>query len=315
MKNKILFHLSTHKNRFVSGETLGKEMHISRAAIAKHIKKLRSEGYTILSSTNKGYCLVDQVDILNAENIQDKIPPFYQVELYEEVESTNEVLKRKEKKMDGNVCIANHQSKGRGRNQRVFHSPADNGIYISILLTPRLNVSQTLQITALTSVALHKTIAQLYQINSKIKWVNDLYIENKKIAGILCEGAIELNTNQFEYLIIGIGCNIHSYNMPRELTNIAGSIEDYTNKKVSRNEFIACLLNHFYNLYNTMEENTYLDTYRTHSNIIGEQIIVHTPKESYEANAIAINENAHLVIQRDGKQEILNAGEISIRKK
>ncbi len=315
MKNKVLFLLSTHKNTYVSGETLGKELNISRAAISKHIKNLRNEGYQIMSTTNKGYCLLDQVDLLDEDYIRKNVPSFYQIEVHQSVDSTNDVLKQRTNKLEGTVCIANQQLKGRGRNNRSFYSPANEGIYLSILLKPSLSIEDMLKVTALTSVALHKTIQSLYDISCDIKWVNDLYIAEKKIAGILCEGAIELNTNQFEYLVIGIGCNIHAYDKPLELQNIAGSIEDHTTKIVSRNDFIACLLCTFYEYYNKIEDNTFLKTYREHSNILKKDIIVHSHRESYEAKAIDIDDNANLIVERNGKKEILSAGEISIRKK
>lgn len=316
MKNKILLILNKHKNEYISGEVISKELNVSRVAISKHIKKLREEGYNILSQTNKGYCFTEENDILNASMIQDGLDDFfYSIEIVDSIDSTNDELKRKANTLEnGYVIIADQQEKGKGRNGRSFHSPKQSGIYMSIFLKPDLSIQHSLKLTACTSVAIFQAIKKNYGLDSQIKWVNDVYLEDKKIAGILCEASLEMNTASLEYMVVGMGINVHSYSKPKELKDIAGSIEDIAHKKVDRNVLIKDILNYFYEYYTTIDENTFLPIYKENSYVLFKNIMVYDKQGSYPARVLDIDENANLVIQKEDKSiTTLSSGEISLR--
>lgn len=317
MKTKILNILYDHQNTYVSGEKMGSILAISRAAISKHIKQLKKEGYHIDSITNKGYCLHSDSDILYAPHIQKGLSSFYHtIEIVEEVDSTNDVLKHKQDIKEGYVLIANSQTKGKGRNGRSFHSPTQSGIYLSLYLTPSLSMHESLKITACVSVAITQAIQNIYGISPKIKWVNDLMMEDKKIAGILCEASLEMNTASLEYMVVGMGINVHTFSKPKEITQVAGSIEEFTCIKKDRNTLIREILNIFETYYTAMHENSFLKPYREHSYILQKDIRVIKKDATKDAKAIGIDENAYLhVAYEDGTTEILSSGEISIRKK
>ncbi len=317
MKNKILHILNEHKNNYISGEEISQMLHISRVAVSKHIKKLREEGYEIESQTNKGYCFCANNDILISDVIKEGLPSFYHtVELFEQLPSTNDYMKEQANHLrDGNVVIANEQTLGKGRNGRQFHSPKQSGIYLSIFLQPNLSIQQSLKVTACASVAIYEAIKANYGLECAIKWVNDVYLNDKKIAGILCEASLELNTASLEYMIVGMGINIHSYAMPKQIQEVAGCVEDFSDKKIERNQIIHDILSYFYYYYNTIEDNTFLPIYKEHSYVLFKTIMVHEKDVSYQARVLDIDENANLIIQKEDKSlTTLSSGEISIRK-
>lgn len=318
MRKTILDILNAHKNTYVSGEAISEELHVSRVAVSKHIKKLREEGYEILSQTNKGYCLSDKNDVLSKAFLMQNLNSFYKdVEIQDSVTSTNDVLKLKANELEeGYVIIADTQSKGKGRNGRSFYSPKQKGIYVSVFLKPNISIQHSLKVTACASVAIHQAIKKNYDLNSKIKWVNDIYMEDKKIAGILCEASLELNTTNLEYMIVGMGLNVHTMDLPKELQGIAGSIEDFTTKRVDRNQLLSDILNYFYEYYHDIEQNSFLPIYREHSYVLFKDITVYEKDNAYDARVLNIDENANLIVQKEDKSvTTLTSGEVSIRKK
>lgn len=316
MRKTILSILNAHKNTFVSGEAISSTLHVSRVAVSKHIKKLREEGYEILSQTNKGYCLSEGNDVLSKTIIKEHLHSFYhEIEIVDEVTSTNDILKQKASELSqGSVLLADTQSKGKGRNGRSFHSPKQKGIYVSIFLKPDISIQHSLKITACASVAIYQAIKKNYHLDSQIKWVNDVYIKDKKIAGILCEASLELNTARLEYMVVGLGINVHSIDFPKELKDTAGSVEDFTDKKVDRNLLVCDILNIFYEYYTSIEKNTFLPIYKEHSSVIFKDITVLEKDKSYPAHVVDIDENANLIIQKEDKRlAVLSSGEVSIR--
>lgn len=242
--------------------------------------------------------------------------PFYHtIELLKETSSTNDYLKQKaDCTQEGYVVISEAQTKGKGRNGRVFHSPKHTGIYMSFLIKPSFTIYDTSKISACVSVAVYEAIKKLYHIDSKIKWINDLYIEDKKIAGILCESTLKINSSYLEYMIIGIGINVHTYTMPNELVSIAGSIEDFTNIKHLRSTLITEILNRFYFYYSNFNDSSFMNVYRMNSYVIGKQIKVIENNSSYNAFVETIDDSGFLhILLEDNTKKILTSAEISIR--
>ena len=214
MEKEILKILKNNQNEYISGQKISESLNVSRMTISSCIKKLKEKGYHIISSTKKGYCLTEDNDIILIENIKSAIPDFFQnVEYFDEIDSTNDYLKRTSHQQ-GDIVIAQAQTKGKGRNGKSFYSPQQKGIYVSFVLKPDLTIYDSLKITACLAVSLVKAIEKNYPVHPQIKWVNDIMIHDFKIAGILCEASLEMNTAQIEQMIVGIGINVHSYSMP-----------------------------------------------------------------------------------------------------
>ncbi len=315
MKYKILSILISHKGQYISGEVIAKQCAVSRVSISKHIKKLKEEGYMITSQTNKGYRFEHTNDILEASIIRSNVPAFYHtIETLESVDSTNDYIKIKAPQLEeGHVVIANEQTKGKGRNGKSFSSPKQKGLYMSFLLRPSLSIYDNLKITACVSVALWEAIQSIYQIDCQIKWVNDIYINHKKIAGILCEASLEMNTAQMEYLVVGVGVNVHDYVQPDHLQAIATSIETYTSFTHDRNTLASAILNAFYKHYKVYDLQQFAPIYKKHSCVLNRMIVIHEKNNVYSAFALDIDERANLVIKKeDNSICTLSSGEISI---
>lgn len=259
----------------------------------------------------------NEEDLLTKERITQNIPDFYyEIEILDTVDSTNDYVKRlADKKNEGYVCISDGQLKGKGRNGRSFFSPKQKGIYMSILLKPTSPIYDFLKITACASVAVADSIKKNYGIEISIKWINDIYIENKKVGGILCEAGLETNTALIDYMILGIGINVHKTSFEGELSSIAASIEDFSDYYIKRNDIISDILIFFYKYYKEINTLSFLPIYKERSMILHSNITVYENNRSYYAYVEDIDENACLIIKKeDGTISKLNSGEITIRK-
>ena len=179
IKASVLEILKENKDKNISGQSLSKKLNVSRSAIWKAINSLRKDGYIIKASTNKGYILLNDPDILSKENILPFLKDEYKnsnLLVYKTLDSTNLEAKRKinEDLADKSIIIANEQTKGKGRLGRSFYSPLDTGIYMSIILKPKMHISDAVLITTSASVAVCKAIRSVTNLEPKIKWVTKL---------------------------------------------------------------------------------------------------------------------------------------------
>lgn len=314
MENKILKMLNSTQGHYISGQEISEKLNVSRMTISTYMKKLKEKGYHIETSTKKGYCLTLDNDIIFIDEIKKELHLFYQnIHYFDEVTSTNILMKTGDYQQ-GDIIISDSQTNGRGRNGRSFHSPKQKGIYLSFLLKPQLTIYDSLKITACCAVALIKAIKKNYPLSPTIKWVNDIMLNDLKVAGILCEATLEMNTAQIENMIVGVGLNVHHYDMPSELQNIADCLEDDIESFVPRQKIIIDFLNIFYDDYSKLSHLSFLDTYRQVSYVLHQNIIVYENNTSYPAYVSSINDDASLTIIVDGQEKILQSGEVSIRK-
>lgn len=320
VKEQVLKALENHKGDNISGESLAETMGVSRAAVHKAIKALREEGYEIEAVTNRGYCLSETSDMLSAQGIDTHLIPRLKdlpIYVYKTVDSTNNVAKKLalEGAEHGTAILAFHQSHGKGRLGRTFISPANTGIYMSILLKPDFDMSKSVLITTAASVAVVRAIEKVCEQKPEIKWVNDIYANGKKVCGILTEAITDFETGQIQYLILGIGINCSTKGFSTELLNTAGALDGI----FSKNRLAAEVLNQLLPLVSHLEDRTFIEDYKKHSMVIGKNIRVY--KGGYQEDAparaarvLGIDHDGGLqVIYTDGSRETLSTGEISIR--
>ena len=157
-----------------------------------------------------------------------------------EIDSTNRYLKELAATgaPEGTVVIANKQSAGRGRLGRSFFSPEEKGIYMSILLRPEIELERAVLITSMAAVAVARAVERVSTIPAQIKWVNDIFINRKKVCGILTEAGINTEKGSLDYAVLGIGVNVGSMEFPAELKEIATSVSNECGKEVSKNDLI-----------------------------------------------------------------------------
>ncbi|MEB3058606.1 biotin--[acetyl-CoA-carboxylase] ligase [Parvimonas sp. D9] len=249
---------------------------------------------------------------LNIQEIQKNLKYKHNIEIFDSIDSTNKYLKSKiNEKNYGTIVISNEQTNSYGKNDRQFISNKDTGIYMSILINPNCLIEESLKITILTSVAVLSAIKSVYNLDVKLKWVNDIILNDLKVGGILCESQINLNNNIIDNMIVGIGINVKEFDFPPSLKNIATSIENNTNIKISRNELISEIIN-FFDLY-FIDNKNYLDLYKENSYVLGKDITVIQNDRQFFAKAIDIEDNGALIVQEQEKIIKLISSDISIR--
>lgn len=249
---------------------------------------------------------------LNIQEIQKNLKYKHNIEIFDSIDSTNKYLKSKiNEKNYGTIVISNEQTNGYGKNDRQFISNKDTGIYMSILINPNCLIEESLKITILTSVAVLSAIKSVYNLDVKLKWVNDIILNDLKVGGILCESQINLNNNIIDNMIVGIGINVKEFDFPPSLKNIATSIENNTNIKVSRNALISEIIN-FFDLY-FIEKANYIDLYKENSYVLGKDIKVIQNDKQFYAKAIDIDDSGSLIVQEQEKIIKLISSDISIR--
>lgn len=236
------------------------------------------------------------------------------IEVVEEVTSTNEILKAKAKKGElapYHVLIASYQSQGKGRLGRTFFSPKHSGLYMSVYFEAE-GLEESLKTTMQAGVCALKTMGELLSEPLQIKWVNDIYYQRKKVAGILTEGVMLPHTNKWG-LIMGIGINFYqtTEKMPSEVAQIAGYLFE-TSKDNLKNHFIAEFLKLFYKMRE--EGISFIEDYKE-GILRGERRIEVIKKEKrYFGEILAVTDQGHLVVRtEEGIVEELSSGEISTR--
>ncbi|MBR5535453.1 MAG: biotin--[Clostridia bacterium] len=226
------------------------------------------------------------------------------VYVFDEIDSTNRFAKT----LTDNcaLVIANSQSAGRGRLNRSFCSPKDAGIYMSLKMPVNDLYANVPFITTLCAVAVHKAIESLFDIECGIKWVNDIYLGDKKVSGILCEGFNDT------HVIIGIGINFYPASLPEEIKNIATYLTDYPSS-VTRCELTGAICNNIASLINNLPDTSFMEYYKSHSSVLGRDILCIQSDVTFSATAVDINPEGALVVKTDDGFKTLSTGEISIR--
>ena len=322
VKNNILHILESNKGKTVSGQELADMLEVSRTAVWKAINSLKVEGYSIESTPNKGYSLAESSDVLSAEGIRLYLNEEFKnipITVHKTIGSTNTEAKilAVQNAQHGTTIISEEQTKGRGRFGRDFFSPSDSGIYMSIILKPELNIENSVLITSAAAVVVCNAIEKFTSVSPKIKWVNDIFIDNKKICGILTEAVTNFESGMLDCVVVGIGINVKTKNedFPMELQNKAGSIF-IDDDSFIRNQLTAEIINNVLKISKKLEDKDFMPAYKQRSMILGEHILYKKDNNWHEGYASDIDDYGGLIVfTADGQKITLNSGEVSIKKK
>lgn len=333
-KEKVLSLLKSNESIYVSGQDIADILFLTRAGVWKAIKSLRADGEIIEAVSNRGYRLNNEGIDIDASLIKTRlsanVPKHFKIYTYDEVTSTNDVVRviSNSEGIYDFIVISNSQTNGRGRRGRSFFSPKGTGIYFSMLLKPNFSFEDASLLTCLSAVALCDAITEVTDIEPSIKWVNDIFCQDKKVAGILTEANTSIEDGHLESVIIGIGINLidPQNGFPSDIKNTATSL---LNKGALpedvKNRLCASFINHFYSYYNNMNEHTFIKKYIDLSFLIGKHIKINsfentndltkkqgTAKDNY-ALVLGINEKCHLLVEyEDGHKASLKNGEVSV---
>lgn len=323
-KKRILELLENHRGESISGEYMAGALKVSRNAVWKAIRELRKEGYRIDAVTNKGYCLSEDNDILSPQGIK----PFLtgngrmwaeQMHVYKTLESTNKTAKEMAiaGAGHGTVVISDCQTSGKGRYSRHFFSRSGGGLYLSIILRPEvLRFKNTTAVTAFAAVSVCEAIEEVSGKNPVIKWVNDIFMDNKKVCGILTEAVTDFESGHLQWIVLGIGINvtIRSEQFPCELQELAASVYPEGGRPGVRNRLCAEIINRIAGSGVLPEEKEIFDKYKKRLMMLGKKITVLQGETAYQATALDMDSEGRLIVEKEnGEMVSLSSGEIRIR--
>ncbi len=320
MKGKILNRL--RRGGPVSGEELGRTVGISRTAVWKHINGLRREGYRIDSLPGRGYSFVSAPDSLLPEEIKSGLNTHVlgtEISCYREVTSTQSIAKSMAAQgaREGTVIVAETQSGGQGRIARSWVSPV-GGIYFSIILRPDIKPAEALQFPLIAGIAVARAIDKLTGIKPKLKWPNDIIVNDRKAGGIRTEMSAEVD--RLEWIIIGIGLNVNTphESFPPEIESSAVSLMEAGGKQVPRVKLLQYVLTELEALYDGFSKSGFellREQWKALSNTIGAEVTISSPTEQLVGRAIDIDSDGALILQKeDGTKERIIAGDVRLRK-
>ena len=322
-KNRILELLEQQRGESISGEHLAGVLGISRNAVWKAIKELQKDGYNIVAVTNKGYCLSAENDIISTPGIKPFLSErsqFYanKIQVHKSLESTNKTAKEMAVAgaEHGTIIIADCQTMGRGRYSRNFFSPSGGGLYMSIVLRPEaMHFKNPTSVTAFAAVSVCEAIESISTKVPRIKWVNDIFIDGKKVCGILTEAVTDFESGGLDWVVLGIGINVHTRteDFPCDLQSIATSI--YPDEKMSgvRNRLSAEIINRILGFETLPSETEIFEKYKKRLMVLGKKITVIQNQVEYKATAIDVDSVGHLVVKNESGERItLSSGEIRI---
>ena len=324
-KQKVLEILEENSARFISGQEIAEQLYVTRNAVFKAVTALRSQGYEIEAVSHKGYrlcCKEDELSLGGIRKFLQMEDKEFKIEVYEELESTNDVARQHAVSEPGKemVVIADSQRAGRGRRGRYFHSPKGMGIYLSFAIFPKIGIEKAALITCMAAVALTRAIEKETGIETGIKWVNDIYLNNKKIAGILTEGVTSLEDGILSHVVVGIGLNIYESKegFPEELKKVAGAL---LSKGAAipeiRNRLCASIIKEFMELYHAKNPKEFMEEYREKSFLVGKCVKINSSDSETMGHKYAyvtgIDDMARLLIRyEDGQVDSLFTGEVSV---
>lgn len=304
----------------MSGALIGQRLGVSRAAVWKMIVKLKEKGYHIDALTNKGYKLIQPIDIVNESEIKFGLKTKkigHSVYFYNETSSTNDAAAKlaREGCADGAVIVAESQNGGKGRRGKVWTSPAKSGIWMSIVLRPELPPFEASRLTLAAGLSVCRAIRELTGLPSVIKWPNDVMIHERKICGILTEMNAEMD--KINYIIVGIGINVNIDVFPEEMTNMATSLKIEGRQSYSRIAILQRVLLEFEKVYEDYlfndDQGSFLEEYKKFCITLNQNVNV-IAKEPFTGIAVDINQNGELIVKREnGEETAVFSGEVSIR--
>ncbi|MCR5627170.1 MAG: biotin--[acetyl-CoA-carboxylase] ligase [Lachnospiraceae bacterium] len=316
-----LLELLTESGDFVSGQEVADRLGISRNAVWKAVQKARDEGIEIEAFPRKGYRIKSTTEAFGVKSIASMIKTKtigQELMFYKEIDSTNEECRRRARNgndTDSVLVVADTQTAGRGRRGRSWQSQKGTSISMSFLLHPHISPNAAPMLTIVMAMAVSKGIEEIADIPVGIKWPNDIVINGKKVVGILTE--MDTEPDYVHNVIIGTGINVSETSFPEELKDKATSIYNETGKMVSRAGIVANIANRFEEYYEAFLKNTDLsgiaEDYNKKCVNVGRRVKVLDPKGDFEADAKGIDERGELIVDVNGEEKKIYAGEVSVR--
>jgi BirA family biotin operon repressor/biotin-[acetyl-CoA-carboxylase] ligase len=332
---KILLALRANPDG-VSGADLAEQLGVSRAAVWGRIEEFRRIGYEIEAGPHFGYRMVDEPDVLLADDLLARLHSVAasapqarlgktrvigrDIRVFEQTTSTNDVIERlaRDGVREGVVVFAEAQTKGRGRLGRRWLSPARKGLWFSILLRPALRPQEATQLTVASATALRRAIQQQTGLQPEIKWPNDILISGKKVAGILTELHAELDRVRYVILGIGVDVNLGAGEFPPELRKLATSLKIESGRMISRAELATAILRELDADYARIGGGGFAkvaDEWEAHCQTIGRNVTIQIGERRLRGRAEALDDDGALLLRTEhGRLERVIGGDVTLEK-
>ncbi|MBA4397197.1 MAG: biotin--[acetyl-CoA-carboxylase] ligase [Syntrophus sp. (in: bacteria)] len=321
-RETLLNGLKQGRGAWVSGQFLSEGLAMTRSAVWKQIRALKEDGYEIEASPRKGYRLRGVPDLLLLQEVRDGLTTraFGQTQAlyFLQTDSTN--LRAREMAAqgapEGTLVVAEQQTHGRGRRQRVWFSPPRQGIYASLILRPAIAPTEAPRMTLLAAVAVAETLLALTPLEAKIKWPNDILVRGRKIAGILTE--ISTGMDAIDHVVIGLGLNVNipAIDFPAEICTQATSILAETGAPFSRSLLLRRFLEYFeyyYDIFHTKGFDPVLQRWRALTDMLGRRVRVDMIGRQHVGEVADFDQDGALILRDEGGRSIrIFSGDITL---
>ena len=323
---RVLEGLRSTRGGPCSGESLSRDLGVSRAQIWKHVETLRTRGYEIAGEAGGGYRLVAIPDRLYPEEISAKLETHWlarRIEYHEVVESTNPIAfeRGREGAPAGTTIIAEQQTSGRGRLGRSFFSPPHLNLYTSILLRPELSTAEAPTLIHAAAIGCADAVAEWVDDNNavEIKWPNDVLLGGLKTSGILMEVNAEATRVEFVVLGIGVNLNVAREDLPEEFRRRATSLRAHTGREIDRIAFarrLYCILEEVMDAHSARGFEGIRERYEARFRMPGKRVrVIGLGGQESAGVVIGIDVDGALLIERDnGEVQRVVAGDVTLAK-
>lgn len=306
---------------YVSGQQLCERLGVSRTMVWKAIRQLEKEGCQIQAVRNRGYCLMDQGDVLTEAELKSVLDTEWlgkKLVCFDETDSTNIRARRlaEEGAPHGTLVVAERQTAGRGRRGRNWDSPAGSGIWFSMMLRPEIEPVHASMITLVAGMAVVKGIEEVTGLKPMIKWPNDAVLNGKKISGILTEMSTE--EDSVRYVVVGVGMNINTETFPEELEGLAASLKTEAGREFRRSLVLGAVCRAFETYFEIFQRDRSMEGLMEEYNRmlvnLDRQVCVLDPKGEYTGTARGIDRQGSLLVEKEDRTVIpVISGEVSVR--
>ena len=300
----------------VSGETMARELGVTRAAVFKQIEQLRALGFEVASVARQGYRLTACPDSLLAPVVRHGLRTRWagrEIVYLQTVDSTNRYARAlaQQGAAHGTLVLADEQTAGRGRRGRGWISPAGEGVFMTLILRPQAHPSQVARLSLLTALAVAEGIAAETGLDARIKWPNDIVVGGRKVCGMLLE--MNADEQSVHDVVAGIGINVHQTAFAPEIAQTASSLDLLSGKRQNRAALVRAFLTAFERA-SDMDADAMMRAYRGRSATLGQRVQVVALGGTYTGTAEAVTDSGALVVLGDdgARREVL-AADVSVR--
>lgn len=309
-RKRLLQALMKHKHTYLSGESLSEALQISRTAIWKHVEELKKDGYGIEAVRKQGYRLLYEPEALTEATLYANLKSKWvghELYVYDQVASTQQIAREKarQKTANGSLVIADQQIQGKGRMGREWFSPPGTGIWMSLVIRPKISLDKVQQLTLLSAVAVLRGLQPLIKQDIHIKWPNDLLLKERKLAGILTE--VNAEADRIHDIVIGFGINVNQDkdDFPVHLQSTATSLYRERGQRFDRKQCIVSILKEWEALYELYTEHGFppiKTLWEAHAHTLGREIRAKSDGETVKGIARGITDEGVLLLEEENGQ-------------